>query len=340
MPIGRIETDKLFDQVIVPTLDTVNLQAVRVDRVEHNGDIDDRIMQELRECHLAIADLTFARPSVYFEAGYAQRMVPVIYTVRKDHFDRGAPDTARVHFDLQMRNIIDWRGIDDAKFRVRLANRLRHVLTPIRRQERENAEHGMQRSQFQALSVNNQRYQMKLILREEFARARFRRFTGLVPENGHLSQVQLDLSGVVQYGCKRRGAALSIVEGLVPEGGPIKVLSQAAHYETQFQEKWYKARTAANAFSYSRDIIVCTLEKVTLQDVLRSLPDFTFDPNRQCLAGMPLLFWRITGRFNRSLPVSIHIVDGVKSSQELRVRIRSCLAGIRPRKVNAIHPFP
>lgn len=107
MAFGRPETDRLYDRAIVPTLDAVNLQAVRVDRVEHNGDIDDRIIQELKECRLAIADLTFTRPSVYFEAGYAQRVVPVIYTVRKDHFDRGAPDTARVHFDLQMRNIVD-----------------------------------------------------------------------------------------------------------------------------------------------------------------------------------------------------------------------------------------
>jgi hypothetical protein len=32
------------------------------------------------------ADLRYARPSVYFEAGYAERSVPVIYTVRRDHF--------------------------------------------------------------------------------------------------------------------------------------------------------------------------------------------------------------------------------------------------------------
>src|SRR5215472_9716952 len=52
-------------------------------RLEHNDDIDKRIMKEIKACDFAIADLTYARPSVYFEAGFAQRSVPV--TSRKDH---------------------------------------------------------------------------------------------------------------------------------------------------------------------------------------------------------------------------------------------------------------
>jgi hypothetical protein len=73
----------------------------------------------------AVCDLTFARPSVYFEAGFAQRAVPVIYTVREDHLTRGQPDDCRVHFDLQMKPLITWLSGDDVTFAVRFEKRLR-----------------------------------------------------------------------------------------------------------------------------------------------------------------------------------------------------------------------
>jgi hypothetical protein len=80
------------------------------------------------------ADLTYSRPSVYFEAGYAQRVVPVIYTVRRDHFKFKADDpngNLKVHFDLQMRNIIDWSSASDKRFPVRLRSRVTKVVLPI-----------------------------------------------------------------------------------------------------------------------------------------------------------------------------------------------------------------
>jgi nucleoside 2-deoxyribosyltransferase len=83
----------------------------RVDRIEHNDDIDDRIIAEIEKADLVITDLTYARPSVYFEAGYAQRAIPVVYTVRGDHFrarDADPHGNRQVHFDLKMRNIIAW----------------------------------------------------------------------------------------------------------------------------------------------------------------------------------------------------------------------------------------
>src|SRR6267143_392191 len=85
MAIGHEETDAVYDGLIAPTLRNKRVRPVRVDRIEHNEDIDDKIISEIETCDFMVADLTFARPSVYFEAGYAQRKVPVIYTGRKDH---------------------------------------------------------------------------------------------------------------------------------------------------------------------------------------------------------------------------------------------------------------
>jgi nucleoside 2-deoxyribosyltransferase len=63
-----------------PTLGPLGVAAPRVDRIEHNDNIDTRIISEIEAADLVIGDLTYARPSVYFEVGYAQRAIPVIFT--------------------------------------------------------------------------------------------------------------------------------------------------------------------------------------------------------------------------------------------------------------------
>jgi hypothetical protein len=102
--------------------------------VVHNDDIDDRIITEISQADFLIAVLTYARPSVYFEAGYAQRAIPVIYTARADHFSASPDDhygNLRVHFDLQMKNIIAWNPKASSAFRGRLAARVRTVVAPL-----------------------------------------------------------------------------------------------------------------------------------------------------------------------------------------------------------------
>lgn len=119
MAFGYKDTDKVYDHLIAPILRNKDVEPVRIDCIEFNDDIDDRIISELKRCDFAVADLTYARPSVYFEAGFAQRSVPIIYTCRKDHFSPSADDqfgNLRVHFDLQMKNIIPWSSSSDSKF--------------------------------------------------------------------------------------------------------------------------------------------------------------------------------------------------------------------------------
>jgi hypothetical protein len=135
--LGHDDVDALYDEVIKPLLKDLDVVALRVDRVEHNDDIDDRIFALLNSASFCIADLTYARPSVYYEAGYAAGQgKPVIYVVRADHFRRRSHvedpyGNLRVHFDLQMKNIIDWDD-SSARFRERLARRVRFVLRGLR----------------------------------------------------------------------------------------------------------------------------------------------------------------------------------------------------------------
>jgi nucleoside 2-deoxyribosyltransferase len=47
------------------------MDPVRVDFVEHNEQICDKIVAEIRTCQFLVADVTLQRAGVYFEAGFA-----------------------------------------------------------------------------------------------------------------------------------------------------------------------------------------------------------------------------------------------------------------------------
>ena len=151
------DVDAVYDLAIRPVLKEFNIFAYRVDRVEHNDDIDNRIFQLITRSHLCIADLTYARPSVYYEAGYAFGAgKPVVYIARSDHFRARPNDEAgnlRVHLDLQMKNIIPWTEPSEA-FKKRLRSRLRIVLRPLLRLIKAERSKVSNKERFAALSQN------------------------------------------------------------------------------------------------------------------------------------------------------------------------------------------
>jgi hypothetical protein len=64
MAFGHDDVDRMYDNIICPILESKHIEPVRVDRLHHNDSVDDRIITEIRRADFAIADLTFARPSV------------------------------------------------------------------------------------------------------------------------------------------------------------------------------------------------------------------------------------------------------------------------------------
>lgn len=136
----KSDVDNIYKNVIVPVLKKYSIKSLRVDKIEHNDDIDDKIFALLNESDFCLADLTYARPSVYYEAGYAfGSSRSVIYTARKDHFKPKINDPdglLRIHFDLQMKNIIPW-SLDDKTFKKKLDNRIRKVILPIIKKKNE-----------------------------------------------------------------------------------------------------------------------------------------------------------------------------------------------------------
>jgi nucleoside 2-deoxyribosyltransferase len=128
---GHEEQDLLFEREIRPAIESCHYIPLRVDLVEPLQTISDRVMQGIRECRCMVADLTFARPSVYFEVGVAHGLgIPVILTCRKDH-DKNTSDSMKVHFDLEQHKISYWQlsqhGFTWAK-RMHPQERLKEIL--------------------------------------------------------------------------------------------------------------------------------------------------------------------------------------------------------------------
>ena len=71
MQIGDAQLDHLLYTVIHPAIESVGLQAKRVDRDNEGGLLKSEIVQFLNNSEIIVADLTNERPNVYLEVGYA-----------------------------------------------------------------------------------------------------------------------------------------------------------------------------------------------------------------------------------------------------------------------------
>ncbi len=94
--------DAAYNLGIKPGITDAGYEPVRVDRLQYNDKICDRIVAEIRQAQFVVADVTLQRQGVYFEAGYAMGLGrQVIWLCRQD-------DLANVHFDTRQYNHIAW----------------------------------------------------------------------------------------------------------------------------------------------------------------------------------------------------------------------------------------
>ena len=116
MPIvpGDVALDDVLD-AIKEAAKRCGLHAERVDEAHSNERITDRILESIRRAEYVIADLTGARPNVFYEAGYAQGLKKTpIYIAR---------DGTKLEFDLKDYPVIFFKGMKELKDA--LENRLR-----------------------------------------------------------------------------------------------------------------------------------------------------------------------------------------------------------------------
>ena len=92
---------------IHPAASKAGYRPYRTDAEPHIERIDAKIITEIKNSRLLIADVTKQRPGVYFEAGYAIGLgLPVFWCVRED-------DLENVHFDTRQYNHIVWKDEAD-----------------------------------------------------------------------------------------------------------------------------------------------------------------------------------------------------------------------------------
>jgi len=108
--------DEAYLKAIQPAIGQAGYRATRVDMVEHNGWIMDKVLGDIRLAPFIVADFTGNRNGVYFEAGFARGLgIPVIHTCRQEHLDKA-------HFDTKQLNHVLWQTPDE--LREKLYNRI------------------------------------------------------------------------------------------------------------------------------------------------------------------------------------------------------------------------
>lgn len=311
------DIDALYDEAIRPVTKSLGIVAWRVDRVQHNQDIDDKIMALMEESDLCIADLTYARPSVYFEAGHMSGSgKPVVFTCRSDHFRSKEDDVfgnLRVHFDLQMKNIIPWTA-PNATFRRKLAARLRYVTAPMRRAQDAARRQSEQNWAFRLMS-NEQKLRALLVVGADLIRRR--RFS--MPANGLISVA--DCYGTV--GVKNIGNALSVAIVLPALSFTKKRIEGFEHLGWKVEH--LELPTKHNLKKGHMRVIhlfCCSLRALRLTRIeevygyLKPYPD-----ERRLIGGLRVS----SGNWYYDV-IDIHVIDNIVSEQDLAQRLGRALA--------------
>ena len=83
------------------------IEAIRADDIEHEDVITRKITERIRVSEFLIADLTGARPSVYYEIGYAHALNRKVIMFRSSG--------AELHFDLAAYNCPQYSNLTDLK---------------------------------------------------------------------------------------------------------------------------------------------------------------------------------------------------------------------------------
>lgn len=315
---GKKDVDKIFAEAIKPVLNKRKIVLSRVDRVEHNDDIDDKIIQLIDQCDFSIADLTYARPSVYYEAGRVHGLnKPVIFTARSDHFQPNKGDefgNFRIHFDLQMKNIIQWKETTDY-FCKRLNARISLVTKPILKQLELEDEHKQEEEAFTRLS-NSQKYSnLNSIALESLRKIGFKKY---------LAAFESTLA--IKYSPK----GIILVSIIILPSFTKKLLTRlqwGRHWEVISNSLGREKIDTKNI--YATRILCCSLRSVPETRITESLPKFC-KINEAKIYGYIPVKPKIKGLiFSKEDERYVHFIDNIKSEKDFKLRLSNQLPMIK-----------
>lgn len=116
-------------KAIQPACSECGFNAFLVSETEHNKDINDEIIANIKMSKFVITDFTYNNAGAYFEAGYAQgKGLEVIRTCKRDWYDGYDENRLKnhLHFDVNHYNFIIWDNYEDLK--EKLINRIKATI--------------------------------------------------------------------------------------------------------------------------------------------------------------------------------------------------------------------
>ena len=107
--------DDVFESGIKAAIENdCGYKSFRVDRAEHNEDINDKIIAEMRKSKFMIADFTGHRNGVYFEAGFMMGLGRTVIFACNEN------EIGDAHFDTSHRNHVLWKDAADYREKLKL----------------------------------------------------------------------------------------------------------------------------------------------------------------------------------------------------------------------------
>lgn len=321
------DVDSIFDNAIKPVAKELGIKLYRVDRVEHNEDIDDQLLRLMETSDLCIADLTYARPSVYFEAGFmTSQDKPVVYLVRNDHFRPKNDDKAgnfRVHFDLQMKNIIPWSAPTQT-FRKKLISRLKHVSAPLKRKKEQMTQENDEINSFKALSSNEK---SDLVRKIALSALKKHQYTLPIDSVPFYYEATEEVKGVI--GIKFIKNVLSVLIVVPSRTFRKKMLST---FNSDFllyrinHQKFSSRHNLKKGIKRMIHVVLCSFDNLPytrLEDAISSYCKHIPDEKRVIVKT-----WDITSKWKHNF-FDIRVIDSIKSKSQFVENLNNILSRVR-----------